>query len=77
MDSPTFSLYSFFNLLMDSQRSASSSIQVSIVSRIKDFKRMQASCEQMHNFNFFWIFVKRNCRSTIGSLSKKQIGRIL
>ncbi len=38
---------------------------------------MQVGCQQMHNFSFFWIFAKKNYGSMIGSLSKKQIGKIL
>jgi hypothetical protein len=34
---------------------------------------MQASCEQMHNFNFFWTFVIRNSRNTIEAFSGSKL----
>jgi hypothetical protein len=44
---------------------------------IQDFKITQVGCGQVHNFSFFWIYAKRNSGSAIGSLSDKQIGKIL
>jgi hypothetical protein len=51
MDSPTFSLYSFFNLLMDNQGGASSSILVSIIISKYYFKTSKTSreCKQVVN----------------------------
>jgi hypothetical protein len=31
----------------------------------------------MHNFSFFWIYAKKNSRSTFRSLFEKRIGKIL
>jgi hypothetical protein len=69
MDSPTFSPNSFLNLLMDSQGGASSSLPISLVLEHLGLQQQVVDKRTiLVSFGYFW--------STIGSLFKKQIGKI-